>query len=168
MVLLVSRRVPFRWWRHSRPVTYERPWPRRAVHFVATSPVLLWTLLRLHRRLERGGLRAAVEAAAPAHRRPRGGVLRLDDWTQQMRACHEDDLVSWWLTRFRVRAICLYRCLVMLDRLSRLPRIQTLELVIGARRASGGLGAHAWIVGNGRDFRRDPGTSHRLGVLGRV
>jgi hypothetical protein len=154
-------------WRRAAPASYERPWLRSALHFATASPVLLWTLLRLRRRLRRDGLKAAIDEAAAARLGLRKAMLRLSDWDQQMRACHEDDVICWWLLAFRVRALCLYRCLVMIDRLSRLPRTETLELVIGAQRVRGGIDAHSWIVANGVDFRQDPSEWRGLSVLSR-
>ena len=135
---------------------------------MACSPALLLTLLRLRRRLRRDGLRAVIEEATPADRLPSRAANGLSECEQQVRAYHEDDLITWWLVTLRVRAICLYQCLVMLDRLSRLPYVETLELVISAQRAPQGVGAHSWIVANGEVFRRNRSFNGRVAVVCRL
>lgn len=158
-------RFVLRWRRQALPAAYARPWHRKAAHFAAFSPVMFWTLLRLRRRLERSGLPAAIQEAVSARRHVRRHLAGLSHWDQRMRACHEDDILCWWLLKLDVRALCLYRCLVMLDRMSRLPYLETLEFVIGAQRVDGGLDAHSWLVANGHDFRQDPKDWAGLAVI---
>ncbi|HEY7201005.1 MAG TPA: lasso peptide biosynthesis protein [Candidatus Dormibacteraeota bacterium] len=129
---------------------------RSAVEFAAVSGPLLWTLRRTRRRLAREGMEATVDAAIGVRRR-----TRASDCDQRLRAGREDEVLCWWLDRMGEHAICLYRSLVMLERLAALPYVETLELVIGVQRgAAGGLNeAHAWLLVNDRLFRTHPSVS---------
>jgi hypothetical protein len=140
---------------------------RGAVELVTISAAVLWTLQRTRRRLGRAGLEATVDAATSVPRRP--GGTGPSDCAQRLRAGREDEVLCWWLVRMRVRAICLYRSLVMLERLSAQPRVETVELVIGVQRgAVGGLhAAHSWLLVNGRLFRTHPSVSQSYEVLHR-
>lgn len=134
--------------------TAGRPWYRNAADWVLMSPVLLWTLLEVHRWLRRDGLERTVDRATSVRRPAPGAPVPSGD-AQRWRASREDEIICWWLLALRIEASCLYRALVMLERLSRLPGLETIELVLGVRRAPGGaLDAHAWLIANGEDFRQ--------------
>ncbi len=133
--------------------TAGRPWYHRAGDLVAMSPVLLWTLLKVRWWLKRHGLERTVDRATSVRRQPPGAPVPSGD-AQRWRASREDEVICWWLVRLRVDASCLYRSLVMLERISRLPGLETIELVLGVRRTPGdAMAAHAWLVANGQDFR---------------
>jgi hypothetical protein len=148
-------------------ITAGRPWYRNAADWVVMSPVLLWTLLRVRRWLKRDGLERTVDRATSV-RRPSPGAPAPSGDAQKWRASREDEIVCWWLVTFRVRSSCLYRSLVMLERLSRLPGLETIELVLGVRRLpGGGMDAHSWLVANGQDFR-DRGAEEAYRVIQRI
>lgn len=134
-------------------ITAGRSWYRNAADWAVMSPVLLLTLLRVHRWLKREGLERTVDRATSV-RRPAPGARVPSGDAQRWKASREDEIICWWLVALRVRASCLYRSLVMLERLSRLPGLETIELVLGVRRSPGkAVDAHSWLIANGQDFR---------------
>jgi Transglutaminase-like superfamily len=125
--------------------------------FATVSPRLLWTLQKVRRRLRHAGLEAAVDAATCVRRPASTAGRAQSEDAQRLAAVIDDQVISWWLVTMRVPAICLYRSLVMLERLSRLHYVETVELVLGVHAAAGGgmEDAHAWILVNGEEFQID-------------
>jgi len=144
---------------------------KRSLETAWLSLVLLTTFCRVWWWLQRGGLESTVDRAPITlmARRATQEVNAAEATKKLRRAVREDELISWWLVKFHIHAICLYRALVMLRRLSQFPFVNRIELVLGVmRHPQAGVVGHAWLVMNECEFRQNPAVWTEFRTLYRL